>query len=174
MNQFLTIYEIDECQVISADHKGKNKKMADSFSKKEQKNKKAKAKQEKAEKMRERKANKEKGKTLEDMLAYIDENGNLSAVPVEPGQRKEIPLSDIQLGAAARLPEETVRTGIVNFFSQSKGYGFITDDKSGTSVFFHLNQLLQPVQEKDKVTFEWERTARGYSALNVTKAGSTR
>jgi len=151
----------------------KTNKMGDSFSKKEQKNKKAKAKQEKAQKMRDRKANNDKGKTLEDMLAYVDENGNLSSVPVQPGQREEIALSDIQLGAAARLPEETTRTGIINFFSQSKGYGFITDDKSGTSVFFHLNQLLQPVQEKDKVTFEWERTPKGYSALNVSKAGNT-
>lgn len=148
--------------------------MGDSFSKKEQKNKKAKAKQEKAEKMRERKANKDKGKTLEDMMAYVDENGNLSSVPVQPGQRQEVSLDDIQLGAAARLPEETTRTGTITFFNQSKGYGFIKDDKSGTSVFFHLNELQQPVQEKDAVTFEWERTPKGYSALNVSKAGTAK
>jgi hypothetical protein len=37
--------------------------------------------QEKAEKMQERKANAQKGKNLDDMLAFLDENGNLTTTP---------------------------------------------------------------------------------------------
>lgn len=54
--------------------------MADSFSKKENKKKKARKKQEKAEKREIRKANNDKGKSLEDMLAFVDENGDLTSV----------------------------------------------------------------------------------------------
>lgn len=62
--------------------------MADSFHKKEQSKKKAKLKQDKIQKMKERKDNNLKGKPLEDMLAYIDENGNISdtPTPTPPGK----------------------------------------------------------------------------------------
>lgn len=143
--------------------------MGDSFSKKESRNKKAKAKEDKAQRMKERKANNNKGKSLEDMLAYVDENGNLSAVP--PKETKiEIDSKDIQIGATPRPPEDTTRTGIVTFFNTSKGFGFITDDKSKESIFFHVNELSEPVKEKDKVSFIRERGARGYNAITVRKA----
>ena len=56
-------------------------KSKETFNKREKEKKRAKAKQEKAEKMRERRANATKGKSLDDMLAYLDENGNLSEQP---------------------------------------------------------------------------------------------
>jgi hypothetical protein len=43
---------------------------------------------EKEEKMQERKANAQKGKSLDDMMAYLDENGNISSTP--PNVKKEI------------------------------------------------------------------------------------
>lgn len=63
--------------------------MADSFSKKENKKKKARKKQDKAQKREERKSNNDKGKSLEDMMAYVDENGNLSTV--DPSKIEESP-----------------------------------------------------------------------------------
>ncbi|TDW97038.1 cold-shock protein [Dinghuibacter silviterrae] len=143
--------------------------MGESFSKKDKANKKKKDKQDKAQKMLDRKSNNNKGKGLNDMLAYVDENGNLSSTPPNAAARKEIALEDIQLGAAPIQPEETQRTGTVSFFNSTKGFGFITDDKSGEDVFFHTNQLAQPVKEKDRVSFERERTPRGYSAVRVVK-----
>lgn len=142
--------------------------MSESFSKKEKAKQKAKKKQEKSQKMQERKSNNNKGKGLEEMMAYLDENGNLTSTP--PGERvnKEIDLRDIQLGAAPKLEEESLRTGVVSFFSD-KGYGFITDEKTRENIFVHSNQLLQPVVERDKVTFEKENTPRGYRAINVKK-----
>lgn len=147
--------------------------MGESFSKKEKRNKKAKAKEDKAQRMKERKANNNKGKGLEDMLAYVDENGNLSPVPPDGRKKAEIALEDIRIDAKPRPMEESeaelTRTGFVSFFNTSKGFGFITDDKSKESVFFHINQLLQPVKEKDKVSFSREKTPRGYSAVEVRK-----
>jgi cold shock CspA family protein len=146
--------------------------MGESFSKKENRNKKAKAKEDKAQKARERKLNNNKGKSLEDMLAYVDENGNLSAEPPKEAPKAEIDLKDIRIGATPRPPEDPTKTGMVTFFNQSKGFGFISDDKSRQDIFFHINDLLEPVKEKDRVTFIQERNAKGFFATAVKKANS--
>lgn len=62
-------------------------KSRETFNKKEKEKKRLKLKQEKREKMEERKANKKNGKSLEDMMAYLDENGNLTNSP--PDTRKK-------------------------------------------------------------------------------------
>ncbi|PUZ26158.1 hypothetical protein DCC81_18145 [Chitinophaga parva] len=54
-----------------------------SFAKKQREKKKLQNQQAKKEKMQERKDHKEKGKSLEDMMAYLDENGNLTDTPVD-------------------------------------------------------------------------------------------
>ncbi|GAA4469428.1 cold shock domain-containing protein [Nemorincola caseinilytica] len=143
--------------------------MSESFSKKEKTKQKEKHKQDKAQKMKERKANNNKGKSLEDMMAYIDENGNITSTPPDMNKRKEINLEDIQLGAAPIVHEEVVIKGAISFFNDAKGYGFITEEGSRENIFVHCNNLLQPVKEGDKVTFEKERTPKGYSAIKVKK-----
>ncbi|MDL5044925.1 hypothetical protein QQ054_02570 [Oscillatoria amoena NRMC-F 0135] len=52
--------------------------------KKENDKKKQKKRKEKEEKREERKANYKKGKSLEEMMAYVDENGNISNTPPDP------------------------------------------------------------------------------------------
>lgn len=144
--------------------------MGETFSKKEKNNKKAKAKLDKAEKREYRKTNNDKGKSLEEMLAFVDENGNLT--PFAPkGGSESIPLHELAAMAKvkSRPVEDPTRTGFISFFNTAKGFGFITDDNARENVFFHTNQLLQPVNEKDRVTFTRERTPRGYNALNVKK-----
>jgi cold shock CspA family protein len=146
--------------------------MGDSFSKKENKNKKAKAKEEKAQKMKERKLNNNKGKGLEEMLAYVDENGNISSVPPSGTPKNEIDSKDIQLGATPRPPESSTRTGVIAFFNSAKGYGFISDDQTRENVFVHTNDLQEPVKERDKVSFTREKNAKGYYATAVKKINS--
>lgn len=143
--------------------------MGETFEKKEKQKKKARDKQEKAQKMKERKANSSKGKSLHEMMAYLDENGNITETPPDGRRKREINLEDIQLGAAVNIPEEVMRTGTVAFFNDDKGYGFITDDKTRENVFVHANQLSQPIKERDKVSFEKERTPKGFSATNIKK-----
>lgn len=58
----------------------------ETFNKREKEKKRLKLRQEKQEKREERKANTAKGKPLEEMLAYIDENGNISSVPPDRSQ----------------------------------------------------------------------------------------
>jgi cold shock CspA family protein len=143
--------------------------MSETFAKKEKEKKKLKKKQDKADKMKERKAANSKGKGMEDMMAYLDEDGNLTSTPPDGRKRKEIRLEDIQLGAAPIVEEDISCQGIVSLFNNDKGYGFITDEKTRENVFVHVNDLSQPIKEKDRVTFEKERTPKGLKAINVKK-----
>lgn len=145
--------------------------MGESFAKKEKAKKKAKNKKEKALKMKERKENNNKGKSLEDMMAYLDEDGNITSTPPTTKKKKEVALQDIQLGAAPIIEEIlSPSKGLISFFNEAKGYGFIIEDETQENIFVHCNQLTETVKEGDKVYFEKEKTERGYSAINVKKA----
>lgn len=146
----------------------------ETFNKKEKEKKKQKKKQEKEERREERKAsaNNNKGQGLDAMITYVDENGNFTDTPPDPKQKTKIKTEDIQLGAAKRetIEEDVVRTGIVSFFNESKGYGFIKDKITQDSIFVHMNGLEEPIKENNKVTFEIEMTPKGPNAINVKKA----
>ncbi|MCA8833396.1 cold-shock protein [Hymenobacter pini] len=147
------------------------------FGKRENEKKRLKKRQEKEEKKEERQANAKKGQGLDDMLAYVDEFGNITSTPPDPNRKKqEIKLEDIQLGAArvVESDEDSVRTGTVTFFNESKGYGFIKDKATGESIFVHVNQVqaASPLKENDKVTFEVEMGQKGPSAVGVKLASA--
>lgn len=139
--------------------------------KKEKTKKKIQKRKDKEEKAEMRKSNSDKGKSLEDMMAYIDENGNISDTPPDPRKKKVINSEDIELGVPKRddTEMEVMRTGVITYFNDSKGYGFIKDLKTQESVFVHANELSEPVKEKDKVTFEVENGKRGPAAVSVKK-----
>lgn len=143
--------------------------MAESWKKKDRQQKKQKVKNEKAEKMQLRKENSSK-KSFDDMIAYMDEFGNLSATPPDPLKRSEVKLEDIQIGVPEYVPpteEELTRTGKVTFFNEAKGFGFIKDLVTQQSVFVHVNNLESPIRENDKVSFQIEMGQRGESAVKV-------
>jgi len=144
----------------------------ETFSKKENEKKRLKKKQDKEEKKEERKANSNKGKGLEDMMAYIDEDGNLSSTPPDPRKKKIVNSEDIQVGVprrAAEDPADLIRTGVITHFNDSKGYGFIRDAQTQESVFVHINSINGQVRETDKVTFEVEMGPKGPNAVRVKK-----
>lgn len=60
-----------------------------SFMKKQKEKKRAMKKKEKMEKKQERKENNDKGGSLEDMIAYVDEFGNIVDEKPEPIEEKE-------------------------------------------------------------------------------------
>jgi cold shock CspA family protein len=143
----------------------------ESFSKKENEKKRLKKQQEKAERRDERQANK-KDSTLEEMFAYVDENGNITSTPPDPTKKKkEINVEDIVIGVPKqedREPEDVIRTGTVTFFNASKGYGFIKDGTSQESIFVHANALGGlTLLEGNKVTFEVEPGMKGPTAVRV-------
>ena len=121
--------------------------------------------------MQERKANAKKGKSLDEMMAYLDENGNLSSTPPDPKKKKVFNQEDIEIGVPKVVfnPEDAIRSGIITHFNDSKGYGFIRDLKTQESVFVHINQTTEPLRENDKVSFEVEMGPRGANAINVSK-----
>ena len=142
----------------------------ETFSKKEREKQQRKKQQEKQEKMKERKNNKEKGKSLEDMMVYLDENGNLSDTPPDPKKKKIFRQEDISVSVPKledRKPDEP-RTGTVAFFNTQKGFGFINDAESGERIFVHANELSEMIQENDKVTYLIGNGPKGLVALNVT------
>jgi cold shock CspA family protein len=142
--------------------------MADTFNKKALQQKRAKKKQDKLEKREDRKSHNNKGKSLEEMIVYLDEFGNLTDIPPEKQKRKKINVQDIQLGAAATA-EDQEYTGVLSLFFSDKGHGFITEDTTRETVFVHSNKLQDAINEKDRVAYEKEKTPKGYSAYNVRK-----
>ena len=143
----------------------------ETFNKKEKEKKRLKKQQEKREKAEERKASSTKGKSLEEMMAYIDENGNISSTPPDPNKKRKFNAEDIQIGVARHEPTEPEgpRKGTVTFFNESKGYGFIKDQATQESIFVHINGLIDPIKENDKVTFETEQGQKGPNAVSVKK-----
>lgn len=146
--------------------------MGETWNKKERQKKKMKEKMDKAEKMKERKENASKGKGLDSMMAYVDENGNITDTPPDPRKRKEIKLEDIEIGVPEYVPpteEELTHTGKVTFFNHEKGFGFIKDLATQQSIFVHANNLSAPISENDKVSFEIGHGQKGPMAVNVKK-----
>jgi cold shock CspA family protein len=147
-------------------------KSKETFNKKEKEKKRAKQRQDKQERMEERKSNTKKGKSLDEMMAYIDENGNISSTPPDPKKMKTFKQEDMQIGVPKYVPgeeENPERTGTVTFFNDAKGFGFIKDSQTGESVFVHANQLTERIQENDKLSFEVEMGPKGANAVNVKK-----
>ena len=137
--------------------------------KKGKEKKKLKKKQEKELKKKERKATTGK-KSFEDMLAYVDEDGNLTTTPPDPSKKRVINSEDIEISVSKKEdlePIDPVRKGTITFFNDSKGYGFIKDHDSQDSVFVHINGLEDDVREGDKVTFETEMGQKGLNAIKV-------
>jgi cold shock CspA family protein len=146
----------------------------ESFGKKDNEKRKQQKRKEKEEKREERQANAKKGQNLEDMLAYVDEFGNITSSPPDPTKKRaEVNLDDIQLGARRRDDDEggadTLRTGMITNFNTAKGYGFIKDQQSGDSIFVHINALIDKVREGDKVSYEITRGPKGLNAVSVRR-----
>lgn len=146
-------------------------KSQETYNKKEKEKKRLKKRQDKLAKKEERKRmSKENGP--EDMFAYVDENGVITDTPPDENRKKRvIKAENIQLGVPKREKEEiiTTRTGKIDFFNDSKGFGFIKEEGTGDKYFVHVNGLLQEVVENDKVTFELEQGLKGLNAVKVTK-----
>lgn len=142
------------------------------FEKREKEKKRQQKHEDKQRRKEERKANKTGG-GLESMMAYVDEFGRITSTPPDPAKRVEIDASEIQIGVPRRSAEDevpVVRTGRVDFFDTSKGFGFINEDGSRERFFFHVSGLIDEVRDGDKVTYDVERGTRGMNAVRVKKA----
>lgn len=143
--------------------------MAISFNKKELEKKKQTKKQEKLKRREERKA--EGSRSFEDMIAYVDEHGQLTNTPPDLTRKKEeIEVEDILISTPKKSEEEVITdfNGRVEFFNESKGFGFIKDLDSAEKYFFHINNAPQSISERDLVTFKLERGKKGMNAVEIS------
>lgn len=60
-----------------------------------------------------------------------------------------------------------MKEGIVKFFNESKGYGFIKDTASDNEYFVHISGLVDEIRQDDEVTFELKEGKKGLNAVNV-------
>jgi len=142
----------------------------ETFSKREKEKKRLKKRLDKQQKLAERKAN-SPGGGLDNMIAYVDENGRITDTPPDPANRRKVNVESIQIGVPKREVEEAnaIRTGRVEFFNTSKGFGFIKDAENQEKYFVHINNVTGEIKEGDNVTFETERSFKGMNAVRVKK-----
>ncbi|MCT4589391.1 MAG: cold shock domain-containing protein [Carboxylicivirga sp.] len=141
-----------------------------SFSKKDKETKRLKKRQEKQKRLEERRAN-AKGSSLDDMIAYVDEFGNITDTPPDPAKKEKVEAENIDISIPKKedIEVDSVRKGRVAFFNTSKGFGFITELETQEKYFVHVNGLTEEVAENDKVSFELEQGKKGLNAVNVKK-----
>ena len=62
-------------------------------------------------------------------------------------------------------------TGIVKWFNDSKGFGFITPDGGGDDLFVHFSAIqsgsFKTLQENQRVSFEVTMGPKGKQASNI-------
>jgi cold shock protein len=60
--------------------------------------------------------------------------------------------------------------GVVKFFNDSKGFGFIKDEETGQEYFVHVTGLIDEIRENDQVTYDVQEGRKGLNAVNVKRA----
>jgi cold shock CspA family protein len=142
----------------------------ETFGKKEVRNKQLKKRKEKEKRKLERK---ESGKKsgLDDMLAWVDANGQIVSSPPSDEERAEVKAENIEIsvpkGGAA--PIESANKGRVKNFDTTKGFGFITTMQMQDDIFFHINDCLEEIKQGDKIEFETEKGVKGLKAVKIKK-----
>ena len=150
-------------------------KSQQTFNKIEKEKKRLKKREMKEKKKAERKANAVKPTSLEDMLVYVDEFGQLTDTPPDPTKKKEeIDLESIDIFIPKKVAGEDDDAGFgnegkVSFFDDSKGFGFIIDSKNQEKYFVHVSGLIDEIKENDKVSYELEKGMKGMNAVRVKK-----
>lgn len=137
-----------------------------SFGKRENEKKKQAKRLEKQKRKEERQAG--GPDSFDDMIAYVDHTGNISATPPELRAHSEVKLEDIAIATPKK--EDTgpeILNGRVEHFNEDKGYGFIKDLASVEKYFFHVSSAPAGIAEGKLVTFETERGPRGMSAIRI-------
>ena len=136
------------------------------FNKRDNEKKKESKRQEKQKRKDERKAS---GKSnLDDMIAYVDENGMITNTPPDMQKKGKINQEDIQIAVPKKGKEEIEpRKGRVEHFNESKGYGFIKSLETTDKYFFHISNAPEDIAEGNIVFFDLERGPKGMNAVNI-------
>lgn len=63
--------------------------------------------------------------------------------------------------------QNNMKQGVVKFFNEAKGFGFIKDNETGKEYFVHATGLIDQVKENDAVSFEVGEGKKGPIAVDV-------
>ena len=65
----------------------------------------------------------------------------------------------------------TTETGVVKWFNDGKGFGFITPDNGGKDLFAHFSEIqgdgFKSLAENQRVEFEVKQGQKGLQASNI-------
>ena len=62
-----------------------------------------------------------------------------------------------------------MKEGVVKFFNEEKGFGFIIMDETGEDIFVHISGTVDEIRENDRVQFAVEEGRKGLNAVNVRR-----
>lgn len=96
--------------------------------------------------------------SLDDMIAYVDENGNITDTPPQLRPKVEIQLEDIVIATPKKedIAAEPLK-GRVEYFNTEKGY-------------VHISSAPEGIGEGRIVLFELMRGTRGMNAVKIAFA----
>ncbi len=138
----------------------------ETFGKKEKEKKRLKKRQDKQKRKDERKST---SGELDNMIAYVDENGMIVDTPPDMTKKEKINAESIEISVPKKAEEDPIKKGRVEFFNHDKGYGFIKETETQEKYFVHVNGLVDQIKEGDKVLFELEKGLKGMNAVRVKK-----
>ncbi|TVZ23051.1 putative cold-shock DNA-binding protein [Dokdonia sp. Hel_I_63] len=141
----------------------------ETFGKKEREKKRLK----KAEDKRKKKAARKESGEKANEFVYVNHLGQLVDTPPDPALKEEVDVDDIVLGIPKKVEgdePDPIRTGFVEFFDSSKGFGFIKDADTPEKYFVHISEVRDgELKEGNKVSYEIERGQKGMNAVRVSK-----
>jgi len=145
-------------------------KSQQSFGKKEKEKLRIKKRQDKELRKIDRKDN------FENMIAYVDEYGQITDTPPDPSKKIIVDAESIEIGIPKRAKEEEVdpiRKGKIDYFNDSKGFGFIKENGTQEKYFVHASGMIDDLKEGDAVSFELERGMKGMNAVRVKRVATS-
>ena len=75
---------------------------------------------------------------------------------------------------APDVQSNPTETGVVKWFNDAKGFGFVTPDNGGEDLFAHFSSIqmngFKTLKEGQKVNFEITQGPKGKQAVNITAA----
>ena len=63
-----------------------------------------------------------------------------------------------------------MNNGIVKFYDEIKGFGFIRDTQTSKEYFVHSSGQIDRIRDNDEVTFDLQEGRKGLNAVNVKRS----
>ena len=105
---------------------------------------------------------------MDDMIAYVDANGNIVDTPPDLTEKKEeIDVNSIEISTPKKVEEDPTMRGVVDYFNDDKGYGFIKDKSNANKYFFHISNAPEGIKTGNAVTFELEQGKKDMVAVKI-------